>query len=252
LCLSSLALGFANPEALAQGARSDERNDLIRGCTGEPPSQNLIDKAGFVDIVQASASVEGSYLVLKLKTAEPIPTQARNLVSYSFLLDLDGDKGTGFIGNRSPLGAFPGLGIDLWVNYSHYRGEREDFGFLGSPGIPNLNPTPTLTNYQLKNGRRILEITVPISRVEMKLKYNYMILSPPWEVKPEKMEWVAFTSWAPLRRSNPVTDVLPENYYSPSRRGCLMNPLVEFFEGEETEGEEKEPPPPPDPPEPPS
>jgi len=257
LVLFFLVLAPVNIAVAGQGARSDSAEDLIKGCTGEPVSQNILEKGGFIDIVSVSASVEGNSLILTLETEEPIPTRASNLASYSFVLDLDGDENTGFTGNRQPLGVFPKLGIDLWVNYSLYGDEKEDYGFPGSPGIPNLNERPNLVNTRTeKNG---LVFSVSKSRIERVLTFAYAQFNPSWEIKPDKMEWAVLTNWAPLSSSNPASDVLPGSHYQPARRGCLTNPLVEETEEEVKEGKrkekedkEKKPPPPPSPPSPPS
>jgi len=254
--------------SFAQEVKVDSLNDLVCGCSGDKPRKTLVTKSGFIDIVNASVFVEdnSSKLVLKLTTDKPIPTRSKYLVSYSFLVDLDGDKSTGFAGNRSPLGVFPDLGIDLWANYSLYDGNRADFGLIGSPDIPNLKVKPNLTRLKKENGNHDLVFEVSIPRVEQILSYAYLKLSPPWQVKPNDMKWIVFSYWAPLSSGDPISDFCPEKFYSPSGGSCFANPLVRKvkeelekkerkMEGTPTrdtrDGGKKVPPPPPPPPTPP-
>ena len=230
--LLSLTL-VAGITGFGQGSTKDIPGDLLKAATGEPVSDNIINQGRFIDIVNSSLffSEESSRLTLRVETREPIPSSSNDLLSYSFILDLDGDKKTGFVGNRAPLGIFPELGIDLWLNYSLYKGERHGAGYLASPEIPQLKGRTTVVDFRFENDRKVLVAVVSVSQVEKILSFIYGNFSSPWEIKPEEIKWTVFTSWAPLSKDNPISDLSPETYYRSKRTGTILNPLVEKLEG---------------------
>lgn len=230
LLLTVLLVAFGPSSVTGKGAQiEDETGDIVTACSGEKPEAGITGRNGSIDIVKASVNVdrERNELRLAIRTKEPIPKYSRSLMSYSFVLDLDGGASTGFVGNRPPVGVFPEMGIDLWANFSLYKNEEKDFGSLGF-GIPDLNRKANLVNYNFEDNRTRLVFGVNLPRLELLLRYGYSSFSATWKVDPERMKWAAFTSWSPSSSESKVADYASENFYQQGKDGCLVNPLVEL------------------------
>lgn len=220
---------------------NDPRGDLkacykvklsCSGCNVRPPVEEMRDELPFIDIV--AASVEKSkrggspLLVMKIHVADSIPSSPGLLTSYSFALDLDGDLDTGFKANRHPLGVFPDLGVDLWVNISLNRGVEDYFVFIGPHKIKNLNDAMGLLECSFGQERKTIALTIPIKPIERKLTFAYLHKKPQFTVESEKIDWVAFATRATSHYpdENPICDFLPDKHFQESSEGCLLSPLL--------------------------
>lgn len=200
-------------------------------CSVRPPADEMGDELPFIDIV--SASVEESkgsspLLVMKLHVAGSIPASPGFLTSYSFALDLDGDPDTGFRANRRPLGVFPDLGVDVWVNISLNRGVEDHFVFIGPNNIKNLNNARGLLEGSFNQERKTIAFTIPIKPIERKLSFAYLHKKPQLTVNSEDIDWVAFATRTTSNYpdENPICDFLPDKYFQESPEGCLLSPLL--------------------------
>jgi len=192
---------------------------------------DLRAELSFIDILDAKvrrAESNNSVLVMELKVADPVPSLPGPLTSYSFALDLDGDPDTGFRADQAPLGVFPDLGVDLWVNLSLYKGNRTPSIFIGPHNIKNLDSTSGIMAGSLGKNRRSILFSVPIGRIERKLSFAYLHVRPEFKLELKKTKWVAFTTRATVQYpgDNPMCDFLPDRYFKESSEKCLLSPAV--------------------------
>lgn len=237
-----VALGFSfNNGALAEDViLADDQGDLkachsdessCSSCRIQLSAEEMANEYPFIDILAASVEVtkeDSPLLLMKLEVADSIPVGPSNLTSYSFALDLDGDPNTGFRADRSPLGVFPDLGVDLWVNLSLNRGNSKGFVFVGPKNIKDLTAKRGLLERSFGQERKTLAFTVPVEPIERKLTFAYLHKKPQLRVEQEEIEWVAFTTRASSGYSedNPICDFHPDRYFQESPEGCLLSPLL--------------------------
>lgn len=236
--VSAAILGFccSSPLLSADELTEDQRGDLkdchsleqsCSSCSLRPPAEEMNDELPFIDILGASVTKTEEadpFLVMKLEVADSIPASPSMLTSYSFALDLDGDPDTGFSADQSPLGVFPNLGVDLWVNLSLSRGGENRFVFIGPNNIKSLNSARGLLENTYGPKRRIVSLSIPVKPIEKKLTFAYLHKTDDFNVELEKMEWVAFTSKVTPYHSadNPICDFHPDKYFEQNPEGCLL------------------------------
>lgn len=234
--LATVGFSVSNVLLAEEEMVTDQRGDLkdcysiessCSSCSLRPPADEMGDELPFIDILEASirkTKGSNSLLLMKLKLADSVPTTPSLLTLYSFALDLDGDPDTGFRADQSPLGVFPDLGVDLWVNFSLNRGVEDTFLFIGPKNIKDLNNTTGLLEYSYKQERQTVSFTVPVKPVERKLTFAYLHKTDDFKVELENMEWVAFTSKTTPHHSadNPICDFHPDKYFEENPEGCLL------------------------------
>ncbi len=237
-----LGVCLTNPILSAKELTEDQQGDLkdchsldhgCSSCSIRPPAEEMDDKLPFIDILGASvAKTEGTdpSIIMRLKVADKIPPAPRMLTSYSFALDLDGDPATGFNADKAPLGVFPDLGVDVWVNLSLNRGTDHRFVFIGPNNIKKLNSATGLLDYAFGPKRRIVTFTIPVKPIERKLTFAYLHKTADFKVELEKIKWVAFTSKLTSYHSadNPICDFHPDKYFEENPEGCLLRTPASF------------------------
>lgn len=236
----TLGFCFNNVTLAEEDMLADVRDDIepcytdessCSSCRIQPSAGEMAEEYPFIDILAASVKKtngSSSLLLLQFKVAAPIPSSPSALTSYSFALDLDGDPGTGFRANRSPLGMFPGLGVDLWVNLSLSRGSKKSFVFLGPKNIDDLNHNAGLLEHSFDQNRKKIVFTIPVEPIERKLTFAYLHKSPKFQVDLDETKWVSFATSANSRFSdnNPLCDFFPDDYFRESDEGCPLRPLL--------------------------
>lgn len=236
----ALSLNFSMVVLAEDGMLVDEEGDIkvcyaiessCSSCSIQPPAEEMADKYPFIDILAASVKkTKGSspLLEMRLKVADSIPVSPNMLTSYSFGLDLDGDPDTGFGADQRPLGVFPDLGIDLWVNLSLDRGRKKGFVFVGPKNIEDLNNKAGFLEHSFDRDRKTVVFSIPVEPVEKKLTFAYLHKSPQFNLDLDKTKWVSFATRATSRTSdyNPFCDFHPDSYFRESDEGCLISPLL--------------------------
>ena len=74
-------------------------------------------------------------LIMEMNLYGAIPQNPPSEVAWSFFLDLDQDRSTGFPGHFPPVYFFPGLGIDVWAELAFLDGQFRSRLFIGEDGI---------------------------------------------------------------------------------------------------------------------
>lgn len=228
-----------SPTLFAEDKLVEDQREDLQACYEEGSScgscqiqtvAELRDDLPFIDILGASVEkTEGNnFLVMKLKVANSIPSSPNSLTSYSLALDLDGDPDTGFRADQSPLGVFPSLGVDLWVNLSLEQGEKAYSVFIGPNNIKKATSTSGLLEHSISKDGKTIVFTVPLEDIERKLTLAYLHRKPEFKVELEETKWVAFTTRATshFSKENPICDFHPDEYFEESSEGCLLSPLL--------------------------
>ena len=73
-------------------------------------------------------------LVMEMNLYGAIPIEPQSEAAWSFFLDLDQDRATGFPGHFPPLYFFPGLGVDVWAELAFTGGQFRSRLFIGADG----------------------------------------------------------------------------------------------------------------------
>ncbi len=232
----TLGLSCSKTPLAAEELLEDQRGDLkachsiessCSRCRIRPPAKEMGEELPFIDILAASVEKTkdaNPLLVMKLKVADVVPAAPSMPTTYSFALDLDGDPDTGFRADQSPLGIFPDLGVDLWVNLSLKGGSSESLVFIGPKNIKELNPTPGALEYSYRQERKTVVFKISVKPIERKLTFAYLHKKPLFRVELEEMDWVGFTtkSTSYYPADNPICDFHPDHYFQEGPEGCLL------------------------------
>ena len=156
-------------------------------------------------------------LDLEMELYEPVPEAPdAPFASWHFILDLDGERSTGHPGAERPVGVFPSLGVDAWVDliWDGVEGAFFPVLFLGPEGIGNLIPAPTPIPVAFTPDRTRVAFELPLDVLEEELSALY---GDPFEIHVDRIEWVAVTNYAATEADfeDPPSDFFPDHHYLP-------------------------------------
>jgi hypothetical protein len=179
------------------------------------------------------------FLVLDLSVRGHLPARGAAvpgaLVSWHFVVDLDGNPATGLPGDRPPVSVFPSLGVDLWVEYGHRAGGRfykrlllfdsagratelpRDLLEVLFPGTRRRSrlpageePGPAHWGPPYRDARDSLRFLVPLQPLrELAARLAGIAIDP------AALKWVAVTNYYARLDEDPASDFFPNELYVP-------------------------------------
>jgi hypothetical protein len=178
---------------------------------------------GVVPIRPKEWTLLPGFLVLEMTVRAHIPVRGSAipgaLVSWHFVVDLDGRQETGLRGDQPPVSVFPSLGVDLWVE----RGYRAGVGFykrlllfqttgevieLPADLLQVVFPRVRLDQTAERHVQDTLQLRVRLADLQ-----DLAARLAGIAIDPLGLKWVAVTNYFERLEDDPPSDFFPNDLY---------------------------------------